>query len=133
MFDAGRIRIGYMLGSASMLITAIVGGLVFHIHSWISFIHHSIERRFYHPCGRTGYAGFSVQACFLNSVSAVLSLNSPCQFILCVNNLLPQEVTSFSMFYGLFLLLGSCDPKLFYDTLQHHSPIIPNIRLLIVT
>ena len=109
----------------------IVCGLVFHVHSWISFVHRSIEHRFYRPCDRTGYAGFSVQARFLNLVSAVLSLNSLCQFILCVNNLLPQEVIIFGVLLPL-LLLGSCDPKLFYDALQRHSPIVPNIWLLIV-
>ena len=83
-------------------LSTIVGSLVFHVHSWISFVHHLIECRFYHPCGRTGYAGFSIQPHFLNLVSAVLSLNSLCQFILCVNNLLPQEVISFGMFYRLF-------------------------------
>ena len=78
---------------------------MFHVHLWISFIHCSIECRFYCPCCRTGYAGFSIQAHFLNLVSAVLSLNSLCQFILCINNLLPQEVISFGMFYCLFCCL----------------------------
>ena len=112
MFDAGRIRIGYVLGSASMLVigqgyrpSTIVGGLMFHVHSWISFIHHLTEHRFCLPCDRTGYAGFSVQAHFLNSVSAVLSLNSLCQFVLCINNLLPQEVIVFGVFYRLFCCL----------------------------
>ena len=31
------------------------------------------------------------------------------------------------------LLLGSHDPMLFYDALHCHSPIVPNIQLLIVT
>ena len=86
--------------------STIVGGLMFHVHLWISFIHRSIECRFYHPCDRTGYAGFSIQARFLNLVSAVLSLNSLCQFILCINNLFPQEVISFGMFYHLFCCLN---------------------------
>ena len=83
----------------------IVGGLMFHVHLWSSFVHHSIEHRFYRPCGRTGYVGFSVQAHFLNLVSAVLSLNSFCQFIFCINNLLPQKVISFGVFYRLFCCL----------------------------
>ena len=74
-------------------------------HLKMPFIHCSIECRFYHPCGRTGYAGFSIQARFLNSVWAVLSLNSFCQFILCINNLLPWEVIFFGMFYHLFCCL----------------------------
>ena len=83
----------------------IVCGLVFHVHSWISFIHRSIECRFSCPCYGTGYVGLSIQACFLNSVLAVLSLNSLCQFILCINNLLPQEVIIFGVFYHLFCCL----------------------------
>ena len=80
----------------------IMCSLLFHVNSWVSFVHCSIECRFYCPCCWTGYAGFSVQACFLNSLSAVLSLNSLCQFIFCINNLLPREVISFGMFYHLF-------------------------------
>ena len=45
---------------------------MFHVHSWISFVHRLIERRFYHPYDRTGYVGFSIQARFLNLVLAVL-------------------------------------------------------------
>ena len=82
-----------------------MGGLLFHVNSWISFIHCLIERRFYHPCCWTGYVGFSIQARFLNSVSAVLNLNSLCQFIFCINNLLPWEVISFDVFHHLFCYL----------------------------
>ena len=85
--------------------STIMGSLLFHVNSWISFVHCLIERRFYHPCCWTGYAGFSVQARFLNSVSAVPSLNSLCQFIFCINNLLPQEVICIGMFYHLFCCL----------------------------
>ena len=74
-------------------------------HPFMGLLCSSFEHRFYHPCCRTGYVGFSVQARFLNLVSAVLSLNSLCQFILCINNLLPWEVISFGVFYRLFCCL----------------------------
>ena len=121
--DALTVGQGYRL-------SAIVGGLLFHVHLWISFIHCSIESRFYHPCCRTGYVGFSVQACFLNSVSAVLSLNSLCQFILCNNNLLPQEVISFGVFYRLFCCLDHASKAFlwlfaasFSDCSQHSASL----------
>ena len=68
-------------------------------------LHRLIERRLYHPYCWTGYAGFSIQSHFLNLVLAVLSLNSLCQFIFCINNLLSQEVTCFGVFYRLFCCL----------------------------
>ena len=100
-----RIALMVCRHSQGYRLSAIVGSLLFHIHSWVSFIHCSIEHRFYDPCCRTGYVGFSIQTRFLNSVSAVLSLNSLCQFILCINNLLPREVISFGVFYHLFCCL----------------------------
>ena len=76
--------------------SVIMASLLFHITLWVSSNHRLIEHRLYHPYCWTGYAGFSIQACFLNSVSAVLSSNSLCQFIFCINNLLPREVISCS-------------------------------------
>ena len=79
----------------------IVDSLLFHINSCISYVHHRIECRLYRPHCLAGYVGFSVQACFLNSVTAVISLNSLWQFILCVNNLSYWEVISFGGFNHL--------------------------------
>ena len=79
----------------------IVDGLPFHINSCFSYIHYMIEHRLYWPCYLAGYAGFSIQAHFLNSVMAVLSLNSLCQFIFCINNLSSREVISFGEFNHL--------------------------------
>ena len=106
-----------------------MGGLLFHVHSCVSLVHCLIEHRFCCPCCRTGYAGFSVQAHFLNSVLAVFSLNSLCQFILCINNLLPQEVISFGMFYHLICCLDHMIQS-FSMTLCSRCPIPPLPALL---
>ena len=53
-------------------LSTIMDSLLFHVSLWISYIHRSIEYRVYCPCYQTDYLGFSVQAHFLNSVSAVL-------------------------------------------------------------
>ena len=99
--------------------STIVDGLLLHINSCISYVHHQIECRLYWPHCLAGYAGFSVQAHFLNSVMAVLSLNSLCQFILCINNLLSQEVISFGIFHCLFCCLD--------HAIQHFSMMLCRI------
>ena len=86
-------------------LSTIMDGPLFHVNSWVSYIHHWIECRLYWPCCLAGYVGFSVQACSLNSVMAVLGLNSFFQFIFCINNLLSREVIYFGVFHCLFCCL----------------------------
>ena len=83
----------------------IVDNLLFHINSCFSYVHHRIECRLYQPHCLAGYVGFSIQAHFRNSVMAVLSLNSLCQFIFCIDNLSSQEVISFGEFNCLHCCL----------------------------
>ena len=45
-------------------LSMIVDGLLFHVSSCISYVHHGIECRLHWPCCLAGYAGFSIQAHF---------------------------------------------------------------------
>ena len=100
-------------------LSMIVDGHLIHVNLCISYIHHWIEHRLYQPCCLAGYAGFSIQAHFLNLVMAVLSLNSLCQFILCINNLSSWEVISFGVFNHLFCCLD--------HAIQHFSIMLCSI------
>ena len=78
----------------------IVDSLLFHINSYFSYVHHRIE------CRLSGWLCRLQHSSPLSElIMAVLSLNSLCQFILCINNLSSQEVISFGEFNCLHCCL----------------------------